>query len=188
MEMEIAKKFEELCSTPSDINEHLATLKDYASKCSSVTEMGVRWVVSTWALLAGSPKWLTSYDIQHPSIYGVDMNEVHRAARRAGIAFNFYQRDVLELESIDPTDLLFIDTLHTYGQLVLELEKFSGYVSKYIILHDTTTFGRVNEIDDGSCKQGIRTAMEEFLVRKRGAWKIEQDFTNNNGLTILTRA
>lgn len=133
----IAEKFKELCAASSDINEHLPTLRDYAAKCDTVTEMGVRWIVSTWAFLEGKPKRLTSYDIQHPAAYGGDIGVVQAAARNAGIAFNFHQADVLELESIAPTDLLFIDTLHTYGQLNLELEKFSAYVGKYIILHDT---------------------------------------------------
>lgn len=46
----------------------------------------------------------------------------------------------------------------------------------------------MNEQDDGSCKDGLRTALEEFLKRKKGKWVVEQDFTNNNGLTILRRA
>lgn len=185
---EIEKRYQELCATPSDINEHLPTLKKYAGMCDRVTEMGVRWVVSTWALLAGKPSQLISYDIQHPSAYGGDIEAVKRAALQENIDFQFLQRDVLKIESIQPTDFLFIDTLHTYGQLVLELEKFSGYVIRYIALHDTTTYGRVNEQDDGSCKHGLRTALEEFLKRKDGAWVIEADYLNNNGLTVLRRA
>ena len=46
--------YEGLCSTPSDINEHLPTLKKYAEECEHITEMGVRWVVSTYALLMGN--------------------------------------------------------------------------------------------------------------------------------------
>jgi len=53
----------EKCNTPSDINEHLPTLKKYAEECSHITEMGVRWVVSTYGLLMGKPKKMISYDI-----------------------------------------------------------------------------------------------------------------------------
>ena len=35
-------------------------------------------------------------------------------------------------------DLTFIDTWHIYGQLKIELAKFSKVTKKYIILHDTT--------------------------------------------------
>ena len=38
-------KFKTLCETPSDINQHLATLRHYAEECDHVTEFGVRDVV-----------------------------------------------------------------------------------------------------------------------------------------------
>ncbi len=60
---EIISKYNHLCSEPSDINEHLPVIKKYAEMCDSITEMGVRYVVSTWALLSGSPKSITCYDI-----------------------------------------------------------------------------------------------------------------------------
>jgi len=36
---------------PSDINEHLPALREYASKCGTVAELGVRTKVSTYAFL-----------------------------------------------------------------------------------------------------------------------------------------
>ena len=59
----LQQTYDELCARPSDINEHLPTLKKYAKECEHITEMGVRWVVSTYALLMGKPKKLISYDI-----------------------------------------------------------------------------------------------------------------------------
>jgi len=56
--------FEERCRRPSDINEHLVTLRDLAANCAHVTEFGVRKGVSTFALLHGQPNRLISYDIQ----------------------------------------------------------------------------------------------------------------------------
>jgi hypothetical protein len=38
----IIKRYEELSLIPSDINEHLTTLKKYSEECDTVTEMGVR--------------------------------------------------------------------------------------------------------------------------------------------------
>ena len=42
-----------LCSVPSDINEHLPTLFNYATKCEIILECGVRGCVSSWALANG---------------------------------------------------------------------------------------------------------------------------------------
>ena len=51
--------FEYLCNTKSDINEHLPALRDLASKCDTVIEMGVRYCVSTWAFIEGLKKGTT---------------------------------------------------------------------------------------------------------------------------------
>ena len=40
--------------------------------------------------------------------------------------YSFEEKDVLQLD-IEPTELLFIDTLHTYNQLIKELEKNPSY-------------------------------------------------------------
>ena len=45
--------FEEKKNNPSDINEHLETFKRYSQECDVIVEMGVRWIVSTWAFLTG---------------------------------------------------------------------------------------------------------------------------------------
>jgi len=60
--------FEYLHKTQSDINEHLPVLRDLASECETVVEMGVRYCVSTWAFIErmkGSN--LISIDIKQPS-------------------------------------------------------------------------------------------------------------------------
>jgi hypothetical protein len=185
--------YEKQCSTPSDINEHLPTLLKYANECEHITEMGVRWVSSTWPLLLSNPKKMISYDIvRHPKI-----EEVIDLSKNYNIDYQFIQSDVLTIE-IEETELLFIDTLHTYNQLICELDIHSDKCSKYIILHDTTTFGDVDEnvyshaspliINESKNKQGLWTAVLDFLESEKGnLWKVKERFTNNNGLTILER-
>jgi hypothetical protein len=51
--IKIEKKYLKLCKKKSDINEHLPTLFEYATKCESVFETGVRSCVSSWALVHG---------------------------------------------------------------------------------------------------------------------------------------
>lgn len=98
------------CATPGDINEHLPTLQGLAAQCSTIagwplhsahrnppapTELGVRSVVSTWALLDGlctSPataKRMLCMDIEHiPSI-----NEVAQLAAQCDVDLSFVQGD-----------------------------------------------------------------------------------------------
>lgn len=49
----LSDKYYHHCSIRSDIYEHLPTLCKLASKCQSVLELGVRKIVSSWALLYG---------------------------------------------------------------------------------------------------------------------------------------
>lgn len=187
---DLEKIYSDLVNTTSDINEHLPTLKRYAEECDHVTEMGVRWLVSTFALLSGHPKTLISIDIQHPSYFGADISIVETIAYDLGCEFKFILGNTLEI-SIDETDLLFIDTWHAYKQLKSELDKHSDKVRKYIILHDTTSYEFKDETSYEfkgwvGTGQGIWPAIEEFL-ELHTSWSIHERYINNNGLTILKR-
>ena len=183
--MVIDNVYGHLCVTPSDINEHLPTLKRYAEEVEHVTVMGVRWIVSTWAFLSGKPKKLISIDIKHPNKFGANLSVVEKAAKESNIDFSFIEGSTLEMQ-IEKTDLLFIDTLHTYTQLTKELELHSKNVNRYIALHDTTTFSLKDEQPQQSSKVGLKLAISEFLEKNKD-WKMIEEYTNNNGLTILER-
>ena len=165
----------------SDINEHLPVLKHYTEQCDHVTEFGVRWVVSTYAFMMGKPKVLRSYDLEPIENYGIDSDYLKFLAYHNGIDFQFSVGNTLTLD-IEKTDLLFIDTLHTYGQLNRELEIHNSKVNKFMILHDTETFGLNGE----NGEVGLWPAVEEFLNMNLN-WVLEKRYTNNNGLTILKR-
>lgn len=138
----IEEYYKKYCERPSDINEHLPRLREYAAGCDTVVEMGVRGIVSTWAFLAAHPKKLISIDIKHPDYYKswfpdmVSLDEVKGIAEEEGIDFEFIEDDTREVE-IPECDVLFIDTDHTYEQLHKELELHAPKVKKHIILHDT---------------------------------------------------
>jgi len=188
----LEQRIQDLYNTPSDINEHIPTIFRYGQECDHITEMGVRGIISTWALLGSLPKKMISYDIQNPNEWDQDINEVYQAAQSHGVDFTFTQANVLDVE-IEPTELLFIDTWHAYKQLKSELKLHSDKASKYIILHDTTSFEFCDEKSyemwgdewkgDGT---GLWPAIEEFLI-ENPHWKLHERFENNNGLTVLKR-
>lgn len=182
MNIELNNIYTTMCYTPSDINQHLPTLKRYALGCDHITEFGVRWVVSTWGLLAGLPKKMLSYDItdEHSLPY---LPNIERVAKDNKIDFTFIVSDTRKI-TIEPTDLLFIDTLHIYEQLKLELQLHSSKVKKYIIMHDTATYAYSGE--DGTQGVGLVDALDEFL-ENNSLWRRKEVFTNNNGLTIIER-
>ncbi len=166
------------CAEPSDINEHLPVLKEYALRCKTVTEFGVRGVVSTWALISGRPISVTSYDLVSPG--DEVLCNVRSVAKEAGVNFTFWERDVLGTDIME-TDLLFVDTFHAYQQLKQELNRHAGNVRKWIIMHDTEIFGEKDEAGEGP---GLNQAIREFL-NGNPIWSMVLHRQNNNGLTVL---
>ena len=168
----IEEKYKQLCETPSDINEHLPTLRKYAILCESIVELGVRGMVSTWALLAGKPETMVSVDIVHTSEHKGNDEAAKEMARREHITWHFEQISSLDLR-FRRCELLFIDTLHFYDQLSQELKLHSPHTTKYIIMHDTVI-------------PEMQRAVDEFLTGNSD-WKIKEVLTTLTGLTVLQR-
>lgn len=167
-----------------DMTEHMPTLLRYASECDHIIEMGVRYVVSTWAFLLAKPKKLISYDIAPPSRFdaSIQIEDIVEAARLNGTEFVFILDNTLTV-TIEETDLLFIDTLHNYSQLKYELLYHGNKARKYIIMHDTHTYGYYGEMLD---PKGLVPAIDEFL-EANPHWRRKEVFENCNGLTVLER-
>ena len=211
----LKEKFTQLCNSPSDINEHLPTLKLYAQECSSVFETGVRGVVSSYALLYGLVENTnnTNKKIFLNDIMQCDIFEFKKLAEANSISVKYEWINNLELEFLpgETYDLTFIDTWHVYGQLKRELDKFSKITNKYIIMHDTEIDGIHGETMRGTCPfqnyyrtnrldivanmtkipkneilNGLQPAIDEFVIANKD-WVIIKQYKNNNGLTILKK-
>ena len=189
------------CSLPSDINEHLPTLYEYAKQCDSIVECGVRHIVSSYAfssgLLGNKNNSFTMVDPFKSAQIETFLSMCHLE----GINASFIHESDLKCQPIE-TDMLFIDTWHVYGQLKRELAHWHSSVKKYIIMHDTTVDEWRGETvrccldanrqskESGfpveEITKGLWPAIEEFL-KEHPEWSIEKRYTNNNGLTILTR-
>lgn len=174
-------------TTPSDIHEHLELLHTLATDCEHVTEFGMRGGVSTVAFLAAQPAVLVSWDVNPFAVVSQRTLDLLTYAGRT--RFEPRVGDTLKIPPCEPTDLLFIDTLHTYAQLRAELARHADPVSqsvkKYLVFHDTRTFGLVGE--DGT-EPGLRAAIRWF--QKDHAfplWQLAEDLPNNNGLVVLKR-
>lgn len=186
-----------------DIGEHMPVLYSLAKESTSVTEIGLGGVVSTWALLKG----LADNGVPHCVYKGIDiaqppidnMQMAQKLAEEQGIQFIFQRGDDLHLD-IEPVDLLFIDSMHTYCHLTYELETFSPKVRKWIAMHDTSEpwgyrddaeyRGNYSEYPATDTyprkKTGLWPAVEDFLSR-HPEWVLQERRTNCHGFTILRR-
>lgn len=195
MVIDLEQKIHQIYREPSDINLHIPAIIELAKECDTITEMGVRGIVSTWAWLAGNPKnGLISYDLVDPSNWGGKIEDVYETAEAYGIPFKFIETNVLEIE-IEETDLLFIDTWHCYDQLKEELRLHADKSRKYICFHDTTTYAHVSEpttsehrwVGSLTSNKGLWDAVTEFLEENKDSWELVKRYENNNGFTIIKR-
>jgi len=170
------------CETTSDINEHVPTLKKFAEECEHITEMGVRAAVSTFGFLMGKPKKLISIDIEPLENFGNETEVIRQIANENGVDFEFRLGSTLDME-IEETDLLFVDTDHTYHQVSNELRLHGNKAKKYIIFHDTTKFEFSGMNGDTI---GIWPAITDF-IKQNPHWELYLRYYNNNGLTIIRR-
>lgn len=176
-----------------------------------MSEMGVRSGVSTWGFLKGLVDHAAAAPAVPHALYGLDLSPApphYEELQRSGVAklpnleCSFRQGDALHVQP-RVADILFIDTLHVFGQLRRELARHAPSTKRFIIMHDTTvdeTHGEalrcgfnVKELSKRSgipkseLVLGLWPAVEEFLCRRGAQWKLRERFTHNNGLTILER-
>ena len=200
----LKSNFELHKNKPSDINQHLETLKIYAEQCESILECGVRGVVSSWAFAYGlclndkDKKLLFCNDIAP-----CKLNDLQHECGLHGIELKYKWCSDLDLTFPDDSfDMVFIDTFHVYGQLKRELQLFSKIAKKYIIMHDTTVdavhgeakrcrlntkkLSKETSIPEDEINKGLEPAIKEFLV-SHPEWKTKEVFTHNNGLTVLKK-
>jgi hypothetical protein len=162
----------------SDIYQHIPTLRRYASKCEHITEFGYRSGCSVYPFIAAKPKRVVSYDV----VYSSNCEITKVTAQSAGVSWDYRIENTLTAD-IEETDLLFIDTVHTYTQCKTELLRHASKVRKYLIFHDVESYG---EIGDDGVDKGIMYAIREFM-QDHPEWIVEKHYKNNNGLLILKR-
>ena len=184
----IEKEYQDELNNPSDINEHVHDLLTLALDCTHVTEFGSRFGSSTKAFLK-APVSLRAYDLE---IHDPLMN-LFKMARKVGKDVEYTQGNTLSL-LIEPTDMIFIDTWHSQKQLRDELKLHGNAASKYLVFHDTHTYGTRDEQADWAknpnrkamAGQGLMPAIIDFIIANPH-WSFKLHKSNNNGLTVLQR-
>lgn len=166
-------------TTPSTIDQHWDVMRRYASECDSIAEYGTGF--STLAWLSACSK-VRSADVERH-------DWMDRLLQIAEGKLEFVHGTNHKAAAVD-CDLLFIDTLHEYDQLRQELTIHAPRCRKFIVVHDTESFGFSDSpltVEYGVGGPGLRAAISEFL-ESNGEWSLAEHFTNQHGLTILARS
>ena len=154
-----------------NMGAHLPRLAELASRCRKVTEFGTRNGISTIGLLKGCSN-VTTYDIE--------LTERSDLLKCLGIDVRI--EDVWNSACvIEPTDMLFTDTVHDYRYLKRELALHASKVRRFIAVHDTEAAAEFGHNWTG----GLKYAIEEFLWE--GTFKQISHSMGCCGMTVLER-
>lgn len=151
------------CTTPSDLNEHLATLASYHA--TNVVDCGDRPLLTLASYSVGGAQFITHVGTSKPAV-------------PKQLEYNFVKGTSLTVEPI-ANDLLFLDTEpHNADHVYAELTRWHSKCERYIVLHDTISSGI------GS-PQGVLEGTRRFL-RENRQWTVIRHDHNNHGLIVLS--
>jgi glycosyltransferase involved in cell wall biosynthesis/cytochrome c-type biogenesis protein CcmH/NrfG len=162
----LGEHFQAACLGPSEVHEHLSTLRDLARECKSVTEIGSPSAATTLAFLMGEPRRLVCLDPARRRD-----EEVLKAL--AGAAELIFQVANPAEAQPQETDLLFVGLGPGLELKDGFLERHAARARKLVVVHGTT---------DGN---GRSQAVEALLAG--GQFHLRQRHENNHGLTVLER-
>lgn len=179
------------CETQSAIRVHLPRLRALAEGLELVVEFGVKKGASSSAFLVAANRVL-SYDL-------VETKSARELERLAGDRWSYRLGDSRTAD-VPPCDLIFFDTQHDYDTLKAELDAHGRQASRYLVFHDTTTFGSIAANGELGTHRwqyvvgqsvprehlGIRHAIDEWLIAER-AWRIAASYWESHGLLVLER-
>lgn len=176
----------------TDINQHLLTLYSLSVLSEKVVEFGVRGGSSSTALLAGQAARFRLGLVN--GYIGYDINSkcaqvVERLVRQSSTTFpaRFVCGSTNTMPQIAPCDMLFIDTLHTGDQVEAEIIRHGACVRKFLVFHDTVTFGLQGEAGGEGLLAGIARGLQ-YQQDAGIVWKLAADYQFNNGLRVYVRA
>lgn len=170
---------------------HLPRLRALAQGLPLAVEFGVKRGASSSALLLGAQR-VISYDI-------VETAQARELERLAGPRWAYRLQDSRTAD-VPPCDLLLVDSLHTFAQVEAELTAHADRVGRYLVFHDTITFGSIGAKGETGqqlwayvpgqvtppAALGIRPAIDALLIRDR-TWHLVAHYTDSHGLLVLER-
>ena len=166
---------------PRDLEQHLDRLAELAAKCSHVTEFSARRE-STLGLLAGLANSSGGEQAARLVSYNVEADILLEALPERFPWVTIEALDSPAVAAIEETDLLFLDTEHTYARVSQELQKFAGSVRRFLVFHDTDVHGNAGA--DGG--PGLVQAIKDFLD-SHPEWFLASHTREQYGLTVLGR-
>jgi hypothetical protein len=182
--------FFQTAMTARDLKEHAEKIKSYASRVNSITAFVKR---ADWEpmLAAGFPAKLDVYQSEESPL----ILQTHEAVKaqdskdsRKIEVYNTHHKDAavdpLEVDAIEPCEMLVIDKVNSSEYLGQVLAKHGNQATALIMIRGTQSFGE--RAEDDSSKPGMFYAIKAFLS-ENPEWFVQAHWPNQYGLTVLAK-
>ena len=151
-------------------------IRKYMTECNSYMELGTHQGGTASVAMLCNPKRVCLVDI--------DMSRYNKFL--APIATEYCQTNKIELDvrnvsshslgSVNPTDMLVIDSYHHPSHMQQELQIHGNSVSKFILAHDTSVI-------NGKQNDSLFHCLKDW--GEKNGWKVIERGTTNVGYTVL---
>lgn len=155
--------------------KYLPHIREYMKECNSYRELGTNQGASAAAVLLEKVPFVQLIDKSFSRL-NPSKHYFEAYAKENNIELNLVESSSLEVNITRNTDFLFVDSVHKYNHVTKELNIYSPFVNKYIMIHDTVGY------------PGVGQAVVDFL-KNTTEWK--QCFHYNHpkaGYTVLEKA
>lgn len=147
---------------------------------SSTTSRAVRIVRAKYDAAATNPDnrrhWASADGLSANAANSPDVRRVLRHTVHWGV-------DSADMNAIDETDLLFLDSVMCASRLKLELEMHAARVRRFLVVRGTGAFG---ERAEGSEEPGLFHALRPYMA-EHPEWFLIHHTNDEYGVTVLSR-
>jgi beta-1,4-mannosyl-glycoprotein beta-1,4-N-acetylglucosaminyltransferase len=186
--------YNEYCRSVSDVNEHLPRIAELVN--GNVLQIGGTWnLAAAFAVVHKLPRGSTYTVVEDNYPPQSVLDRVKSLVQPRQFAFINENELTVDHSKVGVVRTTFIDGIHHYGAVKLELDALSKMTESWIILHDTEEpWGyaddpqRVIEYPShiDRSKHGVNPAVHDFLLETED-WVMESEAKNNHGLIVLKR-
>lgn len=165
-------------------NPQMIPFIDWCRRAKHITIVGFAQGLATLCAMAAKPETIVIYDHNN-----IDVSEYLEIAIANNIKLVFHNKMILEDETIEQTDMLFINSFQEGNFINTVSQKFQAFVNRYIVIQDTYTFAHqpVNiQLGNGGQPIGMVFGINHFL-QNNDPWHIAENLYYAPGLTILYR-
>jgi len=164
-------------------NSQMIPFIEWCRRVKHITIVGFAQGLGTLCALSAKPDTIVIYD--HNKI---DISEYQEIANTYNIKLVFHNRMILEDETIEDTDMLFINSFQEGNFVNAVCQRFAQFVERYIVIQDTYTFAHQPapiQLNGGQ-PIGMVFGINNFL-QTNDPWHIAENLYWAPGLTMLYR-